>query len=145
MAIPLEQKRALRLLERRKTAPQIMSEAEELEGAGAGWKAIIIVSGLMMLLFAAANDVLDIFVIGQIPILGDILDFIMWAAIWLWVFFSGLSRPPAFVFEMFAGIIVEIIPVIETIPAFTLLVLSIILYNLFAKKVIEKAMKTVSI
>ena len=139
MAIPLEQKRALRLLGQRKTSSQTMQEAEKLAGSGAGHKAIIAVSGLFMLLFAATNDVLDIFVVGQIPILGDVFDFMVWASIWLWVFFGGLSRPPAFVFGMFAGIIAEIIPGIETIPAFTLLVFSIILYNLFAKKVIEKA------
>lgn len=145
MAIPLEQKRALRLLEQRKIASQTMREAEELEGSGVGWKSIIVVSGLMMLLFAVASDVLDIFVIGQIPILGHALDFMMWAVIGLWVLLTGIKRPPAFIFGYFLTIIIEWIPVVGLIPSFTLLVLSIILYNLFGKKVIEKAAKAVPI
>ncbi|OGZ31750.1 MAG: hypothetical protein A3H02_01645 [Candidatus Niyogibacteria bacterium RIFCSPLOWO2_12_FULL_41_13] len=154
MAIPLEQKRALNLLEQKLSSSDqrtslleqresalAMAEAKESEGDGASKKAIVVVTGLMMLFFAAANDVLDIFVIGQIPILGDILDFIMWGVIWLWVILAGLSRPPAFVFQMFAGIIAELIPVIEFIPSFIAMVLVIILYNLFGKKVLEKLEK----
>jgi len=59
----------------------------------------------------------------------------------LWVILAGLSRPPAFVFQMFAGIIAELIPVIEFIPSFIAMVLVIILYNLFGKKVLEKLEK----
>lgn len=139
-----EKERALRLLHQKKTS-SLTSEDKESEERDIGQKVVSVILGFFILLFAIGNDALDILVIGQIPILGDVLDFAMVAAIGLWVFLTGLSRPPGFVLEMFADIIIEIIPVAEFIPAHTILVLIIIVYNLFGKKVIEKAAKTVSI
>lgn len=132
MATALEQKRALNLLRQRKSAPQ-QEDGGDL-GTSASSKAFLIVAGLLILFIAFASDLLDYFIIGSIPILGDIIDVAVWFVIWAWVWLGGLSRPP---FIMFSGLI-ELIPFGDFIPTFTLLVLFLIFYNLAGKKIVEK-------
>lgn len=104
-----------------------------------GSKAAIVASGVIILLVAAAADAADYFVIGAIPLLGDIIiDLPMWLMITGWVFLTGARRPP---FVLFAGII-EFIPVVgDLAPTWFLMTAIIIFYNLLPQKVIATAEK----
>ena|SRR3989344_820195 len=79
----------------------------------------------IVFLIAAINDTLDYFVIGSIPIIGDLLDGFTWGMIALWVMMENLERPP---FALTAGAI-EFIPLGDLIPTYTLQVLWIVAYN----------------
>ncbi|MBI2038811.1 MAG: hypothetical protein HYT22_00805 [Candidatus Niyogibacteria bacterium] len=76
----------------------------------------------LVLAVAMINDTLDYFIIGSIPVVGDILDGATWGIILLWVYSQGLRRPP---FWGLTGAI-EIIPFGDLIPTYTLMVLWII-------------------
>lgn len=79
----------------------------------------------ILLSLAAFNDILDWFIIGSIPILGDILDGVVWGGIAAWASFRGVKRPPG---AMFAGVI-EFIPLGDLVPTFILQVAWIIVYH----------------
>lgn len=139
MATALEQKRALRLIQsRRKNQPQALRSDVQKPGSSLGWKAVFGISAFLMLIFTIIADVLDFFLIGQIPVLFDIFDFIVWFSIWAWVYLTGLDRPPAFIGAMFFGIFIEMLPFVEFIPTYTILVLIILIYNTAVKKVVKK-------
>ena len=76
-------------------------------------------------LFFVVNDILDYFIVGSIPIVGDVLDGITWGAISAWVLFRGIDRPQS---SLFAGAI-ELIPFGDLLPTYTLMVAGIVIYN----------------
>lgn len=93
---------------------------------------INIIEGGLMLGFAIFMDLLDYFLVGLIPILGDILDIIAGAIIWLWVKVRGLDRVKPLLVSLSPGIatLVELFPVVGDIPpSFTIDVLFIIVLN----------------
>lgn len=82
--------------------------------------------GGIILAFAAVSDILlDYLIIGSIPIIGDIIDGVVWLTIAAWVIMKGLQRPPMF---LAAGGI-ELIPFGDLLPTYMLMVAGIILYN----------------
>ena len=79
----------------------------------------------LMLGLAVFNDALDYFVVGSIPVVGDLLDGFTWGTIALWVTTRGLERPD---YSLLMGAI-EMIPLGDLLPTFTLQVLWIVSYN----------------
>ena len=80
----------------------------------------------IMLTLALVNDILDYFIIGSIPVIGDIFDGITWGVIVLWATFRGFKRPP--LWGLYG--VAELVPFIgDLIPTYTGMVLFIVLYN----------------
>ena len=112
---------------------QAMSLAESRKNDGpsdAGPKAPVgpkveMLDGGLMLAIAGFNDLTDYLVIGSIPIVGDIIDGIVWFSIYAWVMSKGLDRPQML---MWSGA-VEMIPLGDLLPTYTAMVMTIILYN----------------
>src|SRR3989338_4080458 len=123
-AVMSEKMRAFQLATDRRASETETDEAAELPEESAG----VHVGGVeaaCMLAFAATNDILDYFIVGSIPIVGDVLDGITWGAISAWVLFRGIDRPQS---SLFAGAI-ELIPFGDLLPTYTLMVAGIVIYN----------------
>lgn len=70
-------------------------------------------------LFAVAADFLDWLVIGSVPILGDVLDGVMFGIIGIWVINLMMRRyklSTAIVIAPVGGLLVELIPLIGDLP-----------------------------
>jgi hypothetical protein len=101
-------------------------DEKQKTAAGPAVKKISNFEAGIMLAVAGASDLLDYLVVGSIPLIGDILDIIVWLAITAWVMMRGLDKPPMF---LAAGGI-ELIPIIgDLLPTYILMVVVIILYN----------------
>jgi hypothetical protein len=134
MPTPLEQIRAAKLARAKRLTAGTPEKQETNAAKGGLATAGIFVSGIIVLLFALGSDILDYFVIGSIPVLGDILDMTVWLTIAAWVWFLNMEKP---LYLLFAGLI-ELIPFIgDFVPTWTIMVLIIIFYNLGGKKIIK--------
>jgi hypothetical protein len=124
----IEEERLMRLEQSRRPA-RLMGQAQAKREQA---PQINIIEGGLVLGFVILMDLADYFVVGLIPILGDILDLITGAIIFLWVKTRGLDRGKPLFFSWSPGIatLIEFIPFLgDLVPTFTFNVLVIIALN----------------
>jgi len=108
---------------------------------------INIIEGGFVLGFAIVMDLADYFIIGFIPILGDILDLVAGASIWLWVKIRGLDRSRSIFISWSPWIAtgIELIPLIGDLPpSYTINVLVVIILNSKWGQAFSKLLKVLS-
>ena len=92
------------------------------------------VEGIPVFMAAGITDLIDYFIVGSIPIVGDILDIGIWAVIAMWVWLRAIQRPPA----ALLGGVIELIPFGDLLPTWMIMVLAIIIYNNSRRKFHER-------
>lgn len=125
-----EEMRAFQLAQARNQAPEtdvasVDDTAENVETTAEQKTRVGVFEGGIMLILGASNDILDYFILGSIPVLGDLIDGFTWSVIAFWAMLRGLKRPRG---ALFAGAL-EFIPLGDLIPTYTAMVLWIIVHN----------------